>query len=168
MSTVLLFKKKKNTYLSVLIISMILFLLNFSLWYDKQLGLAFLIVGTVLLALFINIYGFYKWRCPNCKTFLGSTLHHDSCPKCNCNFTDTQKYGIEHTYLNENRNGEYLSSINDKIQIPESLREFEKMNIYNWNSKIRIAFIFAALGTVSYSVDFSNSTFISLFISLKS
>lgn len=131
MSTAIIFKKKKNAYLSALIISMVLFLLTFSLWYDNQIGLTYLILGSIVIALFINIYGFYNWRCPNCKTFLGNSIHHDNCPKCNCNYTENYKYGVEHTYMNEQRYNENYVSLRNKIQIPESLHEYEKMNIYN-------------------------------------
>ena len=131
MSTTEIFKKSKHGYQAVVISSITLFLIYFSLWYEHDFGFPLLILGSIGIVLFINIYGFNKWRCPNCKTYLGSSISIDHCPKCNCSFTEEKKLAKERKYVSEKKLQENYSILKSKIEIPEDLHNFEKMNIYN-------------------------------------
>ncbi len=126
-----IFKKKTHGYLAVLIVSIILFLLNFSLWYDNKLGLTFFILGSIAIAAFINIYRSINWRCPSCNTFLSSSVYIENCPNCNCRLTADKKSGVKNTYFTEEELHEDYAILKAKIQIPESLHNYEKLNIYN-------------------------------------
>lgn len=131
MDVIDIFKKKKRVYFAVLMSSLIFFLLYFSFWYEKDFGISLLILGTIALALFINIYRFSNWRCPNCNAFLGSSLNVDHCHNCNCGFSEDNNYGFERPYLRQKSIQSEKTVLATQIKVPRIIRSQEKYEVYN-------------------------------------
>ena len=111
-----LFKKKKHNYIKVLTGSIFLFLIYFFFWYEYSMGILFLIAGSIVITLYVNIYRFKNWRCPNCKTFLGESIYIDRCQNCNCSF-NVDKSNIKNIYVAQSNLKHETQIINPQIQI---------------------------------------------------
>ena len=116
MDLTVVFKKKKNNYIKVLTGSIIIFLIYFFVWYENNMGILFLIAGSIVITLYVNIYRFKNWRCPNCKTFLGNSIYIDRCQNCNCSFNG-EKSKAKPTYGAQGNLSHETKIINPKIQI---------------------------------------------------
>ncbi len=116
--------------MTVLIGSISLFLIYFFVWYENSMGILFLLAGSIAITLYINIYRFKNWRCPNCRTFLGNSIYIDRCQNCNSSFNGEKSVNKEPLIVKDKLKQE-PDIIKPKIQIPKELREYENSDIYN-------------------------------------
>lgn len=94
------------------------------------MGILFLLAGSIAITLYINIYRFKNWRCPNCRTFLGNSIYIDRCQNCNSSFNGEKSVNKEPLIVKDKLKQE-PDIIKPKIQIPKELREYENSDIYN-------------------------------------
>jgi len=125
------FLKIKHQYITALVISIVFFIIYFSVWYLSSLSFAFLLLGSIVIGLFINIYRFYKWRCPECNSFLGNTIYAERCPKCECNLTGEKIFDSETSDVKPEVLPKKIISVSSKIEISEALKDYEKTDILN-------------------------------------
>ncbi len=126
-----IFKKKKHRYSALLIGSILLFLFYFSFWYEFNLGIAFLILGSIVIALPINIYRFKYWRCPKCNAFLGNSINIENCMNCNCALAEDKKLIFEKPQIISEASLIDNNVIKSKTPARSTVHDYDNYHVYN-------------------------------------